>query len=252
MSDSGETSKSRINHLDQVVAANASYYGDGSEVRAYQLEDPYHVRRVSIATEEIIATVRKGGWIVDLGAGSSIVADSLKEAGVNTVVADISSEVVDDATRRGHPATVFDASGVFPWEDESFDGVYAGELIEHVFDPVDFLAQCHRILRPKGALVLTTPNLAAAQDRIGFLFGYGPRHVNPLHRYIKYHIRPFTPRRLHEVVECAGFTPLQLKSNYWTLNIKDERKMSSALLARILPGLGGTLIMTAEKTEFNT
>ena len=232
---------------DDVTAANARYYGDGTEVAAYQQRDPYHARRVAIAVEEIRSMVPLGGKVVDLGAGSSVVANTLKKAGVETMVADISAEVVKDAHDQGHQSAVFDASCTFPWDDESFDGVYAGELIEHVFDPLKFLEQSYRVLKPEGALVLTTPNLATIQDRLGFLFGYGPRHVDPLHRYIRYHIRPFTPRKLTEVVESAHLEPVRLRSNQWTLRVNGERKMASALLARMMPRLGGTLIMTAKK-----
>lgn len=238
-----------VGHSDQIVAANAKYYGDGVEVATYQQEDPYHARRVAIAVEEITSTVHLGGQVVDLGAGSSIVANMLREAGVSTLVADVSPEVVKNASDQGHQSTVFDASDTFPWDDESFDGVYAGELIEHIFDPVEFLKQCYRVMKPEGSLVLTTPNLATIQDRLGFLFGYGPRHVDPLHRYIRYHIRPFTPRRLTEVVEHVDLRPIRLQSNYWTLQMNGERKMTSALLARMLPRLGGTLIMTAVKNN---
>jgi SAM-dependent methyltransferase len=42
--------------------------------------------------------------------------------------------------------------------DESFDGVVAVEVIEHVPDGMGLVAQMYRVLRPDGWLVLTTPN----------------------------------------------------------------------------------------------
>jgi SAM-dependent methyltransferase len=43
-------------------------------------------------------------------------------------------------------------------EDASFDAVCAFEAIEHLSDPGAFVAEAARVLRPDGALVISTPN----------------------------------------------------------------------------------------------
>jgi SAM-dependent methyltransferase len=48
----------------------------------------------------------------------------------------------------------------FPVEDDSFDLVFAGEIIEHVLATTLFLERCYHIVKPGGYLILTTPNLA--------------------------------------------------------------------------------------------
>jgi len=45
-----------------------------------------------------------------------------------------------------------------PLPSESVDLVFAGEAIEHIRFPQRFLRECHRVLKPGGQLVLTTPN----------------------------------------------------------------------------------------------
>lgn len=47
-----------------------------------------------------------------------------------------------------------------PLAAESFDAIYAGEVVEHVpYEAVDdFIGAAHRALRPGGRLILTTPN----------------------------------------------------------------------------------------------
>jgi len=42
--------------------------------------------------------------------------------------------------------------------DERFDTVVAGQVIEHLDDPIRFLSGCYHILNPGGRLVLSTPN----------------------------------------------------------------------------------------------
>lgn len=46
--------------------------------------------------------------------------------------------------------------GSLPLADESFDAVISTQVLEHVEDPVLHLAECRRVLRPGGRLLLTT------------------------------------------------------------------------------------------------
>lgn len=49
-----------------------------------------------------------------------------------------------------------DRAGRVPVEDGSVDLVFSSQVLEHVDDPVGYLAECHRMLRPGGSLVLST------------------------------------------------------------------------------------------------
>src|SRR5205807_540153 len=66
------------------------------------------------------------------------------------------------------------------------------QVIEHLWDQIGFLAECARVLRPSGTLLLTTPN------RITFSPGQD-RPINP------YHTRELNPDELAELLVGAGF-----------------------------------------------
>ena len=55
-----------------------------------------------------------------------------------------------------------------------FDVIIAGEVIEHVYNTDNFLEEIYRTLKPKGYLIISTPNLASWWDRIYLLFGLQP------------------------------------------------------------------------------
>lgn len=95
------------------------------------------------------------------------------------------------------------AHGV-PFKDGEFDVVFAGEVVEHLLDTLGFLGECRRILRPRGVLLLTTPNLAywrnllqwARQQQFFFVDHRAGENG---------HVRYFAPRTLRAALGGAGF-----------------------------------------------
>lgn len=101
----------------------------------------------------------------------------------------------------------------FPYPDEHFDLVIAGEIIEHMtYDPMHLLVESRRVLRDGGYLIVTTPNTASIASVAKALNGRDNPQI-----YCKYtrpqpgaepeigHVREYTAHELQEVVKCAGF-----------------------------------------------
>lgn len=83
--------------------------------------------------------------------------------------------------------------------DGAFDVVSLIEVIEHMERPADVLAQCSRLLRPEGLLLLTTGNLACPLARWqGIHFGYCIPEI---------HISLWTPRSLERGYARVGLIP---------------------------------------------
>jgi 2-polyprenyl-3-methyl-5-hydroxy-6-metoxy-1,4-benzoquinol methylase len=64
-----------------------------------------------------------------------------------------------------------DLNHPLPLEDESFDTIMSTEVIEHLENPRFVFREFYRLLRPKGNLIVTTPNQRSVRSLAGLLFG---------------------------------------------------------------------------------
>ena len=94
-----------------------------------------------------------------------------------------------------------------PFADESADVVLAGEILEHIVDTAGFLSEIRRVLSPRGAVVLSTPNILWWKHRLALLAG---RYPDALDYRVQYgadlgHVRLFGPEQLRSLLEETGF-----------------------------------------------
>jgi len=65
---------------------------------------------------------------------------------------------IDSPTARARGCADYFYDGTrFPFEAGSFDAIICNQVLEHVFNPADFLGELCRVLRPGGKLLLTVP-----------------------------------------------------------------------------------------------
>lgn len=89
-----------------------------------------------------------------------------------------------------------------PQKDNSYDIVIAGEIIEHMTNPIFFVAECWRVLKENGRLILTTPNICGIKSRIYMIFGKLPS--NCANAYSS-HLKDFNVGLLKRIVKECGF-----------------------------------------------
>ncbi len=97
-------------------------------------------------------STKRGGHILDLGAGLAPYAAVYHRSFERATTVDVPYSAHDN--RR---IDVFASAEDLPFEDATFDAVLCSEVLEHCPDPAAVLREIHRVLRPGGAVYLTTP-----------------------------------------------------------------------------------------------
>jgi SAM-dependent methyltransferase len=129
---------------------------------------------------------------------------------------------------RIRPGTLFDARH----QSESFDVVTVWDVIEHTPDPAAVLAECRRVLREDGTLVVSYPDRGSLIAR---LMGRRWPFLSSVHLYY------FTRRTMREALERTGFAVVAFRPHFARLKL-------GYLLSRISvisPGVSRVLVRAA-------
>lgn len=104
------------------------------------------------------------------------------------------------------PGTIFDMK----LPEASFDVVTLWDVLEHTPDPKAVLAECNRVLKPNGLLVVNYPDIGSSIARL-----MGRRWVFLLSVHLYY----FTLPTLTQMLSTLGFRVLESKKHWQTLEL---------------------------------
>lgn len=119
--------------------------------------------------------------ILDIGCGQGFFLRMLSEAGVNSTGIEVDEKLCRGAREQGLSNVV--STNIFEYlrtTTNRFDGCFASHIVEH-FGPDqvrELFTLIHKILEPKGLLVVITPNVANLRRAAGD-FWRDPSHVRP-------------------------------------------------------------------------
>jgi 2-polyprenyl-3-methyl-5-hydroxy-6-metoxy-1,4-benzoquinol methylase len=155
---------------------------------------------------------------------------------------------------RGIPVEDVDLEHEFlPFADGTFDRVLATEILEHLDHPGLLLGECLRVLRPRGTLFLTTPNVVDLSNRLHTVRGRSPQShlvgIDETFRMNEWvHRREYAPDEVARLLGAVGFEGIDIHT--FTPPPDGPGGRWRAWVARVVnrvPGLGGTVFAAAEK-----
>lgn len=182
--------------------------------------------------------MRSNEIVLDLASGNSIVGEYWqKNLGANVTAFDISKDAIKDAKSRGVSGIVGSIEERLPFKNNSFDTVFWGDNIEHVLSISSIMKEIHRVLKPGGRLILSTPNQAYWRYRLYmFLQGSLPRtegEINP--EWDWEHIRFFNQKILQNLFKVSGFKESRF--------VGVSRRRIDKMFLKSLPTLFGMIII---------
>lgn len=133
-----------------------------------------------------------GRRVLDLGCRYGALTRAYLE-GNDVVGLDIDRDALEEAAKLGIETRWADAEEPLPFEDESFDVVVAGELLEHMREPETVVDEVRRVLRGGGSFVGSVPNAFRLKNRLYFLLGRPPED-DPTH------LQLFSPAAVHRLL----------------------------------------------------
>ncbi len=157
-----------------------------------------------------------GPDVLNVGSGPFFELERLERRGRSFTICDIDERAVELAkSLHGHKlagADVIDPGRGLPYPDARFDLVVSMDVIEHVPEPVAWTREILRVLKPNGALFLTTPNYASTSLRL--IEATALEAIARLQHFSRKHIHPtkMTPERLTTVLGHAGAEALQVET----------------------------------------
>jgi SAM-dependent methyltransferase len=103
------------------------------------------------------AVLGAGRDVLHLGAGrdSYAVVSRLRRSDLRVTSVDVDREGL---VRNPNRTRVVADAGRLPFRESAFDLILSEDVFEHLADPGRVLGECHRCLRPGGALVFLCPN----------------------------------------------------------------------------------------------
>lgn len=112
---------------------------------------PFFIARYGLYKELKEDCKQLKGKVLDIGCGSKPYEDL---CGAQEYVG---LEFDSEANKKNTKADFFYDGKKFPFASESFENIICNQVLEHVFNPNDFLCEIRRVLKPSGKVLLTVP-----------------------------------------------------------------------------------------------
>ncbi len=164
--------------------------------------------------------------ILDIGCGSGLITKKIQQLGYTVKGLDFSRAAINKAIANGVDAELCNLDEKIDKQNEEFNVIWAGDIIEHVFDPIGLLREANRVLKKNGIIILSIPSDVGLVTRLKIIFGISYQAVTyKKHGFHKHHTF-FTLDLIKYMLNKNNFT---LVEQFKVLNT-GKRRFSFSLL----------------------
>lgn len=163
------------------------------------------------ARDDIAALVpRNARRVLDVGCAAGRLGANLKTRRACEVYGvEIAPGVAEQAKQVLDQVVVGDVEALdLPFPDGFFDCIVYADVLEHLRRPLDVLLRHYRYLSPDGSVVASVPNVRSHEVLLPLLFS-GVWRYQTAGVLDENHLRFFTRRTAHEMLERGGYEPVR-------------------------------------------
>ncbi|MDO8427027.1 MAG: class I SAM-dependent methyltransferase [Deltaproteobacteria bacterium] len=183
-----------LNDAELQKIYSSSYREDDSTRFASPLEKAIALLRVQRCRR--VEGLAKKGRILDVGCGRADFLLLMKERGWETSGLELDKRIEGRGKKTGMDLR-FGTLDTVKFPDSHFDAVTFWHVFEHIRRPEAALAECRRVLKPGGVLVIAVPNIDSVQAKMS---GKNWFHLDP-----PFHLYHYSAKNLTMLLDKSGF-----------------------------------------------
>lgn len=206
--------------------------------------DNQEVARLAV----VLPLIGTGKKVLDLGCRDGTISVMIRDMGNDVDCVEISEYSIARCKEKGLKVYDLDLNKGWAKEiPEKYDVVFAGEILEHIYETDIFLSNIREVLKDDGYLILSTPNLASLGRRVLLFLGINPVMEFTTRSIEAGHLRYYVYDSLRRILLDNGLKTVEFKSD--VVNFATYGKLRSTTLAHLVPTFGRSLIVKAVKND---
>jgi 2-polyprenyl-3-methyl-5-hydroxy-6-metoxy-1,4-benzoquinol methylase len=168
---------------------------------------------------ENLKMCRPEGHLLDIGCGEGTFLALAQKKGweiggteVSEYAAGYASDLLKiDIFNGGLPEAGF--------EENTFDVVTMWHVLEHVQNPMSYLSEIRKILKPEGLFILAVPNVENRVFQIAYRFIKGRKMKLFTRREKEIHLYHFSSKTVKDYLKRAGFDCVKLSPDFGIIDV---------------------------------
>jgi methionine biosynthesis protein MetW len=214
--------------------------------RVYVKDPEMDSLQEKVRLKVLLSMVGSGKSVLDLGCWDGAITMKIRDLGNSVEGVEISEYSIERCKEKG--LKVYDLDLNKDWANQipqKYDVVFAGEILEHIYETDIFLSNIYKVLKNDGCLIISTPNLAALGRRLLLFLGKNPLMELTTRGNEAGHLRYYVIDTLKSILLDNKLRVTEYRSDI--VNFNELGTLSSTTLARLVPTFGRSLIVKAVK-----